>query len=576
MARKVFISVLGAGFYGKCVYGKADRGFRSSETRFVQQATLEYLGARGWSEDDAVYILTTEKAKKDNWDKTIATRMNFHTKQEEDYKGLERILLDMGLHCTVETVDIPNGVNEEEIWQIFEKLILDVNGKSIIREGDELYFDLTHGFRYLPMLVLVLGNYAKFMKKTRKCSITYGNFEMKDADGVAPIIDLLPLAALQDWTYAIGDYMNNGYVDEMELLANESLVPILSNRSAVKDEALKDDAKNMKGLVSSIKKVAYERQTCRGISVIDSKSVNQLRDNIEKTSKVVVKAFRPLVDKIGESLNTFDVVQNVMNMFAAAQWCYDNHQYQSATTFLEEGVITYFCQRHGVNYLNEDLRNMVTYAFTIKKFSIGEDKWNVTFEKGLLLRRLLNDPLMSDMQLVNSFQDFFSSVRNDYNHCGIRSKNQPLQPAKLIKKIGEYIELISKILADASPLVTDKKPLLVNLSNHPLATWSWEQREAAKEYGEIIDMAFPQIEPDASENDMCNIVDEYMKAIKSQMDYYEMTFHLMGEMTFTYKMVVKLKELGLRCVASTTERNTVITSDGKKISDFCFVKFREY
>jgi len=576
MARKVFISVLGAGYYGKCVYGKADKDFRSTETRFVQQATLEYLGVKEWSEDDVVYILTTEKAKKDNWNESITTRYNNFTKQEEEYIGLEKVLKNMQLPVRVKTVDIPNGANEEEIWQIFEKLVSDKEDQRIICEGDELYFDLTHGFRYLPMLVLVLGNYAKFMKRVKKRSITYGNYEMKDADGVAPIIDLLPLAALQDWTYAIADYLNNGYVDEMEQLAKGSLIPILSNRSNVTDETLKSDAKNMSELVGSIKKVAYERQTCRGISVIESEGVKQLKKNIEKTNKVVVKAFRPLVEKIGESLSTFDTEPNVMNMFSAAKWCYDNHQYQSATTFLEEGVITYFCQRHGVNYLNEDLRNMVTYAFTIKKFSIGEDKWNVTFEKGLLLRRLLNDPLMSDMQLVNSFQDFFSSVRNDYNHCGIRSKNQPLQPAKLIKKIGEYIELISKILADASPLVTDKKPLLVNLSNHPLATWSLEQREAAKEYGEIIDMAFPQIEPDASENDMCNIVDEYMKAIKSQMDYYEMTFHLMGEMTFTYKMVVKLKELGLRCVASTTERNTVITSDGKKISDFCFVKFREY
>jgi len=576
MARKVFISVLGAGYYGKCVYGKADKDFRSTETRFVQQATLEYLGVKEWSEDDVVYIMTTEKAKKDNWNESITTRYNNFTKQEEEYIGLEKVLKNMQLPVRVKTVDIPNGANEEEIWQIFEKLVSDKEDQRIICEGDELYFDLTHGFRYLPMLVLVLGNYAKFMKRVKKRSITYGNYEMKDADGVAPIIDLLPLAALQDWTYAIADYLNNGYVDEMEQLAKGSLIPILSNRSNVTDETLKSDAKNMSELVGSIKKVAYERQTCRGISVIESEGVKQLKKNIEKTNKVVVKAFRPLVEKIGESLSTFDTEPNVMNMFSAAKWCYDNHQYQSATTFLEEGVITYFCQRHGVNYLNEDLRNMVTYAFTIKKFSIGEDKWNVTFEKGLLLRRLLNDPLMSDMQLVNSFQDFFSSVRNDYNHCGIRSKNQPLQPAKLIKKIGEYIELISKILADASPLVTDKKPLLVNLSNHPLATWSLEQREAAKKYGEIIDMAFPQIEPDASENDMCNIVDEYMKAIKSQMDYYEMTFHLMGEMSFTYKMVVKLKELGIRCIASTTERNTTITSDGKKISDFCFVKFREY
>ena len=33
-----------------------------------------------------------------------------------------------------------------------------------MQDGDELYFDLTHGFRYLPMLVMVLINYSKFLK----------------------------------------------------------------------------------------------------------------------------------------------------------------------------------------------------------------------------------------------------------------------------------------------------------------------------------------------------------------------------------------------------------------------------
>lgn len=576
MARKVFISVLGAGYYGKCVYGKADKDFRSTETRFVQQATLEYLGVKEWSEDDVVYILTTEKAKKDNWNESITTRYNNFTKQEEEYIGLEKVLKNMQLPVRVKTVDIPNGANEEEIWQIFEKLVSDKEDQRIICEGDELYFDLTHGFRYLPMLVLVLGNYAKFMKRVKKRSITYGNYEMKDADGVAPIIDLLPLAALQDWTYAIADYLNNGYVDEMEQLAKGSLIPILSNRSNVTDETLKSDAKNMSELVGSIKKVAYERQTCRGISVIESEGVKQLKKNIEKTNKVVVKAFRPLVEKIGESLSTFDTEPNVMNMFSAAKWCYDNHQYQSATTFLEEGVITYFCVRHDLEYLNEDMRGMVTYAFTIKKFSIKDDNWNVPFEKKLALYRLLRDPLLEDMKLVNIFQDFFSSVRNDYNHCGIRSKCQPLQPAKLIKKIGEYIEAITKELGNAIPLENKKEKLMVNLSNHPLETWSEEQKAAATEYGKAIDMEFPAIEPNANQVEIEDVVNRYMEQIKLQMDYYDMTIHLMGEMTFTYRMVSQLKELGVKCIASTTKRNSFVDSDGKKISEFKFVQFREY
>ena len=245
--------------------------------------------------------------------------------------------------------------------------------------------------------------------------------------------------------------------------------------------------------------------------------------------------------------------QNVMNMFAAARWCYENHQYQSATTFLEEGVITYFCQRHG---LDDAMRkkNTVTYAFSIKANSREEKEWNVSFEQNLALRRLLNDPLLDDKELVNAFLDLADKVRNDYNHCGFRP-----QPSE-----------------EASPLVIKKRSILINLSNHPLETWSDEQKEAAKEYEGIIDMAFPAINPDADSKEIRDIVDEYIEQIKSQMAHYDISVHLMGEMTFTYEMVIRLKELGIRCLASTTERNTTVTSDGKKVSEFNFVQFREY
>ena len=51
--------------------------------------------------------------------------------------------------------------------------------------------------------------------------------------------------------------------------------------------------------------------------------------------------------------------------------------------------------------------------------------------------------------------------------------------------------------------------------------------------------------------------------------------HIMGEMNFTYALVNKLKANGIKCVASTTKRETV-EENGVKISKFNFVRFREY
>lgn len=67
MARKVFMSVIGNGLYSKCIYIKDE--FVSTETRFVQQATLQMLNYSGekWTENDCAYFLLTEEARKTNW-----------------------------------------------------------------------------------------------------------------------------------------------------------------------------------------------------------------------------------------------------------------------------------------------------------------------------------------------------------------------------------------------------------------------------------------------------------------------------------------------------------------------------
>jgi hypothetical protein len=51
--------------------------------------------------------------------------------------------------------------------------------------------------------------------------------------------------------------------------------------------------------------------------------------------------------------------------------------------------------------------------------------------------------------------------------------------------------------------------------------------------------------------------------------------HLMGEMTFTFRLVTMLQAAGIPCIASTTHR-TVEERDGKKIVQFEFVQFRPY
>lgn len=117
--------------------------------------------------------------------------------------------------------------------------------------------------------------------------------------------------------------------------------------------------------------------------------------------------------------------------------------------------------------------------------------------------------------------------------------------------------------------------MFINLTNHPSERWSEEQLNAARHYGEIVDLSFPIIEPNFTKDDVMFLVKECVETVLGLMEGGTVV-HVMGEMTFTHNLVNALKEKGIVCLASTTERNTIMTPDGKRISEFKFVQFREY
>ncbi len=128
----------------------------------------------------------------------------------------------------------------------------------------------------------------------------------------------------------------------------------------------------------------------------------------------------------------------------------------------------------------------------------------------------------------------------------------------------------------ATSKAADRPAIFINLSNHPAEKWSEAQIEAARQYGELQEIPFPNVGPDADAETMKKIVEETLRQVKETAEGKTATVHVMGEMTLTYALVSKLKEVGIRCVASTTNRDVTENADGTRTSKFNFVKFREY
>ncbi len=119
--------------------------------------------------------------------------------------------------------------------------------------------------------------------------------------------------------------------------------------------------------------------------------------------------------------------------------------------------------------------------------------------------------------------------------------------------------------------------MLLNLSNHPSSAWSAEQMNAAVEqFGGVIDMPFPNIDPHATNEEVKLLVMEYGRQVANFKTAQLSAIHIMGEMTFVYNFIRIMEKINLPCYASTTERTVLEEADVRKTVQFQFIQFRRY
>jgi len=118
--------------------------------------------------------------------------------------------------------------------------------------------------------------------------------------------------------------------------------------------------------------------------------------------------------------------------------------------------------------------------------------------------------------------------------------------------------------------------MFINFTNHPSEKWSKDQLAAAQQYGEIVDMPFPSIDPSASRDNVLTMATDYAQRIAAMSPNAVLC---QGEFTFVFAVVIELKKIGVRVFAACSERcirEYVEDGISKKVAEFKFVRFREY
>lgn len=118
--------------------------------------------------------------------------------------------------------------------------------------------------------------------------------------------------------------------------------------------------------------------------------------------------------------------------------------------------------------------------------------------------------------------------------------------------------------------------MFLNFSNHPSSLWGQEQTKAAEQFGELMDLPFPQVAADMTSKEVIRLAEAYTDQIlKKHPD----CVLCQGEFCLSWHVIDRLKKAGVLVVAACSERMTeevYIEAGTEKKSVFRFVQFRAY
>jgi CRISPR-associated Csx2 family protein len=436
---KAFISFLGTNDYLDCRYSLQKHPGRV--VKYFQQDLVERF-CRHWSPDDEIRIFTTPDALEKNWRDNGHRDRNTH--EAIPNPGLDTRLQKMNMKAAVKRYDIPAGKDEDEIWQIFQ-LVFDT-----LDTGDDIIFDITHGFRSIPMLFMSLIGYARLLKKITVSGIYYGAFEslgslqevkkMDLDDRIAPIFDLTSFEYLIQWTEATQSFVMNGSARELAALAGQGIKPVLKDSRGTDQVAV-----TIRDIARGVDHITRNLLLNRGAEIIQY-DYDRIKEKLSslKDKDIFIRPLAPLMTQIKNKIDVF-AQNDIQNGFKAVDWCMEHGLYQQAITMLQENMVTFILSQENLDWGLEAHRTAVTKAIKLashKDISYKGDK-----SAAALVRQLTANPFVQDF---SSDLESLSKIRNDVNHGGyLTEKNKKANPAEtILKKLTKIQGHIQKRMAE--------------------------------------------------------------------------------------------------------------------------------
>ena len=366
---KVLISPIGAARRGdnpnreyKRTKYKFDGAEQIFETPFVAAAIANYLkvdkiifigtAKSMWEE---VYKYFTEKANckfdDDYWAEIgdLAENSTFDNPTiDEAILGGAMDSVDRYLKCINPTASggslpliMKYGLNEGELWQNFS---LFMKLTEVINDGDELYLDITHSFRSIPLFMYLMMDFMQMLnhKKIVLKGLYYGMFEAIGELGYTPVVDLKPLFDISQWIRGVYDFINygNGYLIS-ELICKQSF------RDGDRIDNISKKIKNISELININYLTDLQNQI---------KSLKELISDGYSTIGPIPYIFPLVKDFITE----FSKIEKASEFqLELSRWYFENKRYGHGYICLVESILTKLCEIYELDLNDIDNRDIM-------------------------------------------------------------------------------------------------------------------------------------------------------------------------------------------------------------------------
>ncbi|HWQ35304.1 MAG TPA: TIGR02221 family CRISPR-associated protein [Blastocatellia bacterium] len=399
MSSKKILTFLGTGDYRETIYNWQQQPVK---TKLFPFALAQ------WVEAEQMLVLLTAEAR-----------------QHQHWADLQNAL--NGHPIRLIPVDIPSGKSEQELWGIFDRMV------SVLDEGDEIIFDVTHAFRSLPMLSLMAAAFLRVAKKIRLQHLLYGAYEARQ-DEVAPVFDLTPFISLLDWTTATDQFIKRGNASELATFLKDAHQQAWRDRIAPKSEL----PRHLQSLGAGLEGLSQALRLSRPAEVCDkAEQVTSALNRAITETETFARPFTLLLDKVRATTEPFHE-NTLASQRKLVHWYVEHEQYMQAATLAREWLVSWACEQLKIKAAQDrDARLPVEEA--INQAQRRKQQKEIGEESAYLkpLERLAQ---IDDLLKV---WDQLGQLRNDVAHCGM---NRQADSAKnLIQRIKNVAGLLDQL-----------------------------------------------------------------------------------------------------------------------------------